>query len=88
MAPDDITNSDELLDEGSEQPVGPADIEPFISGGSYPLSKEDIVDFAATREAPEDITALLETLEDREYDSPADVIGELGLDTESTEDVE
>lgn len=87
MAFEDINESEEVLDEGVEA-ITPTDIEPFIGGASYPLAKEDLIDLATTREAPEDIVALLETLEERDYDSLADVVAELGLGEEVDEQTE
>jgi hypothetical protein len=59
--------------------ASPTEVQKALKGADYPASREDLIELARENEAPEDVVDQLEDgLEDDEYDSPADVMAELG----------
>jgi hypothetical protein len=51
----------------------PIDVHLYLVGMHYPASKEDLVETARGGGADDDVLNALESLPDREYDSPDDV---------------
>jgi len=60
--------------------ASPTDIQRALKGADYPASSEDLVELAEQNGADEDVLDDLRTLEEREYDNPADVMS--GLDSD------
>ena len=58
--------------------ASPATIQRHLRGVSYPADLEDLVAQAEENDAPSEVMAVIETLEERTYDGPADVAGALG----------
>lgn len=56
----------------------PVEIQQYLSGIEYPATKEDLIEHAQSTEATENVLALLATLPEREYASPADVSKAIG----------
>ena len=59
---------------------GPANIMKHLGGINFPASKQDIIDYAKNAEGPDtnEVVKVLEQIDDREYDSPAVVMHEVG----------
>jgi hypothetical protein len=49
------------------------EVQKHLSGIHYPAEKADLIGTARDHEAPDDIIELLESLEERTYESPAEV---------------
>jgi Protein of unknown function (DUF2795) len=57
----------------------PTDVQKALRGADYPASREDLIELARENDAPDDvIDELEESLDDEEYDSPAQVLAVLG----------
>jgi uncharacterized protein DUF2795 len=54
-----------------------ATVDSFLRGLRYPLWRGDLMRLAATNQVPDDLTAALLDLPDREYQSHEDVMGKL-----------
>ncbi len=63
---------------------GPANVMDHLKGIEFPASKNDLVERARETEGPdtEDVVNALEKLPDRRYNSPADVMHEIGENVE------
>lgn len=59
---------------------GPANIMKHLGGMSFPASKQDIINHAKNAEGPDtnEVVQILEQIDDREYDSPAGIMHEVG----------
>jgi hypothetical protein len=56
----------------------PTEVQKALRGADYPASREDLIEMARENEAPDEvIEELEESLDDEEYDSPADVMAVL-----------
>lgn len=53
--------------------ITPIEVQKFLGGVSYPATKQELVQYASDKGADEEIVNLLDTLPERDYDSPADV---------------
>jgi hypothetical protein len=49
------------------------EVQKHLAGVSYPAEKDDLIEAARDNEAPDHIMEILEGLEDREFDGPAEV---------------
>lgn len=49
------------------------ELQKFLSGVTYPATKQDIIKSAKDDGAPQEVMSLLHGLPDREYDEPTDV---------------
>jgi hypothetical protein len=59
--------------------ASPTDVQRALKGADYPASREDLIELARENDAPEDVLDdLEENLEEEEYESPAQVMAELG----------
>jgi hypothetical protein len=61
----------------SNDRVNPVEVQSYLGGVSYPMSKDDLVEVAKDQGATEPIMEVLEQLPDKEYNSPADVTHEV-----------
>ncbi|WP_374984286.1 DUF2795 domain-containing protein [Streptomyces fradiae] len=61
--------------------VNPIEMQKNLGGVSYPASKEEIVRQARAHGAGEKVMDALESIPDKEYDSPAAVSKEVGKGT-------
>ncbi len=59
---------------------GPANIMKHIKGTSFPTSKREIVQRAKVGPGPDtrDVVDVLNKIEDKEYNSPAEIMKEIG----------
>jgi hypothetical protein len=60
--------------------ISPAQVEKFLKGMDYPVSKADLIKYAQQHGADENIRAALQRLPDQTFQSPVDVskaVGEL-----------
>lgn len=55
-----------------------AEVQKHLAGISYPAAKDDLVRRAREQDAPDGVMSLIEGLEDRTYESPADVSKAVG----------
>ena len=58
--------------------VSPAEVQKNLAGVEYPASKEELIQVAQREGASEEVLGALENIEDREYQSPTDVMEEFG----------
>lgn len=58
--------------------VSPIDIQRHLDGIDYPATREEIVEQARASGADETVMAKLETIPDRRYDGPDEVLARLG----------
>jgi hypothetical protein len=62
-------------------PPNPIEVQKALKGADYPASRDDLIELAKDNEAPDEVVdELEESLEDDEYDSPAEVMAHLGGD--------
>lgn len=54
------------------------EVQKFLSGMSYPCSKEELLACAKSSDAPRDVMDELEHLSDQRFNSPADVSKAVG----------
>lgn len=54
------------------------DVQKYLSGVDYPADRAALVEHARGQDAPDDVVELLEGIEDREYEGPSGVSGQLG----------
>ena len=60
------------------QKASPAEIQKHLGGVDYPASKQELIRHAKDQDAPEDVISVLNRVEDRSYDSPADLMKAVG----------
>jgi hypothetical protein len=61
--------------------LSPIEVQKALKGADYPASRDDLIELAKDNEAPDEVVdELEESLEDDEYDSPAEVMARLGGD--------
>lgn len=66
-------------DSGGERQVpNPIQVQKFLGGLDYPVDKSQILDKARSEGADENVMQALESIPDREYDSPVSVSKEVG----------
>lgn len=53
-------------------------VQRYLSGVDYPAQKQDLVEHAESQGAGDDVLSTLRDIDDREYDSPADVSKAIG----------
>jgi hypothetical protein len=58
--------------------VGPVEIQSYLSGVDYPASKQSLVGHAQSQGAPQEVLDILQELDEKEYQSPAEVTQEVG----------
>ncbi len=58
--------------------VNPVQVEKFLKGLDYPVSKKDLVTYARQHGADENILAVLSRLPDQTYNGPIDVSKAIG----------
>jgi hypothetical protein len=63
---------------GSQTKPAPIAVEKYLKGVDFPCNKEELMEHARERGAPEEVQAALARLPDREYESPADISKEMG----------
>lgn len=62
----------------SSKPDSPAQVQKYLGGLDYPVSKQQLVEKARQEGASEEVMRLLEQLPDQEYGSPVAVSKEYG----------
>ena len=60
--------------------LSPIQLQTLVETPTYPMDKQDLIEFAQMRGAPDDVLAALERLPDRRYYNPEDVNCEVGAD--------
>lgn len=58
--------------------VNPVEIQKYLGGVNYPVSKQDLIQHAQSKGADENIKQVLEQLPDDKYETPADVSQAIG----------
>ncbi len=58
--------------------VSPAQVEYYIKGISFPANKQDIIQQAEDNGADKSVLNVLESLRDKEYNSPIDISKSIG----------
>ncbi len=61
-----------------DQKVNPIQVQKFLKGVNYPVSKQDLIKTAQREGADERVINTLNQLPDRSYDAPTDVTKEIG----------
>ncbi len=64
--------------ESDEEMVNPVQVEKFLKGMDYPVSKQDIIQKAEEEGADENVMETLNKLPERQYNSPVSISKELG----------
>jgi hypothetical protein len=57
--------------------VSSNDIQKFLSGMEFPTNKQQIISFAKSKGASNEVVSALNGLPDREYSNSADISGEI-----------
>ncbi len=57
---------------------GPIQVQKYLGGLHYPVSKDDILDKAKEEGADKNVLQMLDRIPDREYPSPVEVSREVG----------
>lgn len=60
-----------------QQRPNPTQIQKFLGGMEYPAGKNQVIDHARGKDAPNDILEVLKQLPEREYEGPTGIIEEL-----------
>ena len=55
----------------------PTQVQKFLGGMNYPADKNEVIEHAREKNAPEDIMKMLQELADRKYEGPTGIIDEL-----------
>lgn len=55
----------------------PTQIQKFLGGMNYPADKNEVIEHARDKNAPEDIIEMLKGLADRKYEGPTGIIDDL-----------
>lgn len=55
----------------------PTQIQKFLGGMNYPADKNEVIEHARDKNAPEDIIEMLKGLADRKYERPTGIIDDL-----------
>ena len=63
---------------GEEQRRSPVSIQSYLEGVDYPAEKRELIDRAQQENAPDEVIQTLERLEDRQFDSAAEVNEQTG----------
>jgi hypothetical protein len=58
--------------------VSPAIVEKYLAGVHYPTEKQNLVNNAQNRDAPQDVMNLIDKLPNKTYTSPIDITKEIG----------
>lgn len=58
--------------------ASPAAIQEYLGGMDYPVSKQDLIEHARQQNAPQEMVAVLERVDDGEYNSPTDLTQAIG----------
>lgn len=66
-----------MSSERNERP-SPIEVQKHLSGIDYPAAKEDLLRAAREQNAPRGVLDVLERIEEREYDGPAEVSEAVG----------
>lgn len=53
--------------------INPNEVQKYLSGVNYPVSKEDLISHARRNRASEDIISMLEGMRTNRFNSPADI---------------
>ncbi|HEX7724602.1 MAG TPA: DUF2795 domain-containing protein [Candidatus Paceibacterota bacterium] len=56
---------------------GAVDVQKYLAGVDYPATKQDLIDVASDNDAPQEIIEALGGIDEKEYDSVADVSKEV-----------
>jgi hypothetical protein len=64
--------------EGGRRMVNPIQVEKFLKGMDYPVSKQDIIQKAEEEGADDNVIETLNKLPERQYNSPVSISKELG----------
>lgn len=62
----------------ARQVPNPVQVQKFLGGLDYPVDKSEIVEKARSEGADENVMQALESIPDREYESPVSVSREIG----------
>ncbi len=62
----------------TQQEVNPVQVQKFLKGVNYPVSKQDLIKTAKKEGADDRVINLLNQLPDRSYDAPTDVTKAIG----------
>ena len=63
---------------GSATSMNPTDVQKYLGGMAYPASKQDIIGYARSNNAPTEIMNEIDMIPDKSYNTPADVQREMG----------
>lgn len=61
-----------------EMDVGPVAVQKFLSGISYPATKQELIKHAKDKGAPSNVLQFMEQMDDSTFKSPVDVSRALG----------
>ncbi len=62
----------------SMEDVSTADVQQFLGGIDYPKSKQELVDYAKSQGAPQQVIDLMQKMDEKEYHNPIDVSQAIG----------
>jgi hypothetical protein len=58
--------------------VSPAIVEKYLAGIHFPTEKENLLNNARKKDAPEEVIVILSKMPDKTYRSPIDITKEIG----------
>ena len=58
--------------------ASPAEVEKFLNGIDFPVSKQDLIQHAEDNGAPAEVLGVLDSMPDKQYGSAADVVKGIG----------
>ena len=59
------------------QNISPAKVQQYLSGVTYPASKDALLEYSSEKGAPQEVTEMLQGIPDKDYAGPAEVNQEL-----------
>ena len=69
---------DTIMARGDSTKVNPIVLQDYLGAAQFPADKWELINYARDQGAPEDVLYVMEQFDEREYDSPGDVIEEIG----------
>jgi hypothetical protein len=63
-------------DTNSNDSVVPEEVREYLDGVDYPATKQDLLEYAQSQGAPQEVVDFLDRMEEKEYGDPGEVLRE------------